>query len=171
MLKHAQSALEYLMIIAITLGIIVPTTYLFFRYSAQSTSEIVDSQVNQIGRSIMDTAESVYYSGESSKIVLEANIPKEVEADIPNGVYGVSILSNRELVFDITSSIGQGQSVFFSSPSITLTSIPAVSGGCPNIGGIVTCDLSSIADGGLKKIRITSIDDGSGGTEILIEKI
>lgn len=158
----AQTAIEYLMIIALTLGIIVPIAYLFFSYSSESNAQIIDAQITQIGRGIVDTAQSVYFFGEGSKIILEINMPKNV-----NDVY---ILSNRELVFDIISEIGatgKTEAVFYSSATIPLTSIP--SGTCPLVGGIVKCDLSSIAGSGLKKIRIQAIDDGSG-TKVLIEK-
>ena len=148
----AQSALEYLMIIALTLGIIVPTAYLFFRYSSESNVQIVDAQIIQIGRSIIDTAQSVYFSGEGSKIVLEVNMPKNVD--------DVYILASRELVFKIISEIsgtGETESVFFSSVNIPLTE--------------GTGDLTDIAGSGLKRIRISARDDGSGGTEILIEEV
>ena len=75
MIKKAQSAVEYLVLIGLTLGIILPTTYLFFRYSSQSNEQIIDSQLNQVGNSIMDTAEIVYYSGKDSKIILELKVP------------------------------------------------------------------------------------------------
>src|SRR3989338_411690 len=114
MSMRAQSAFEYLMIIALTLGIIVPTTYLFFRYSAESNIKIIDSQINQIGRSMIDTAENVYFSGEGAKIVLEVNMPKEVE--------DINIIARRELVFKIISQIGATESVFFSSSSVPIIS-------------------------------------------------
>ena len=156
----AQTAIEYLMIIALTLGLIVPTAYLFFRFSSESNVQIVDAQITQIGRSIIDTAQSVYFSGEGSKIVLEVTMPKNV-----GDVY---ILANRELVFKIISEIsetGETEAVFFSSTSINITS----SDSSPDCVNNVKCDLPSIAGSGLKKIRIQAIDDGSGGTEVLIE--
>ena len=160
LLRNAQSALEYLMIIGITLGIIVPTTYFFFRYSSESTVQIVDAQITQIGRIITNTAESVYYSGESSKIILEVNMPESVT--------NVQILSNRELVFSISSEFVDTEAIFFTSTSIPITSIP---GGCPVVVGIVTCDIPELAGFGLKRIRIQAIDDGSGGIEVLIENV
>ena len=158
MTTKAQSAMEYLMIVALTLGIIVPTTYLFFRYSSESTIEIIDAQINQVGRSIMDTAESVYFSGEGSRIVLELSMPKNV-ADI-------NIVANRELVFDITSEIGETEAVFFSSSGISITS-DDTSDDCVNNGN---CKLADITGPGLEKIKIESVDDGSGGTEVIISK-
>jgi len=146
--KVAQSAIEYLMIIALTLGIIVPTAYLFFRYSSESNVQIVDSQIIQIGRSIIDTAQSVYFSGEGSKIILEVNMPKNVD--------DIYILANRELVFETTSEFGQNEAVFFSNVNILITE---------GVG-----DLSSIAGSGLKKIRIRAIDD-NGVAKVLIENV
>jgi len=135
--SRSQSALEYLMIIALTLGIIIPTTYLFFRYSTESNTKILDSQINQIGRSMIDTAENVYFSGESSKIVLELNMPESV-----NSIY---IIDNRELVFNTTTELGENEAVFFSSVNIT-------SSNCQGS----TCSLSEIASLGIKKIKFQS---------------
>mgnify|MGYP001250252327 CR=1 FL=1 len=140
MIAKAQSAVEYLMIIALTLGIIVPTSYLFFRYSSESNVQIVDVQISQIGRNIMDTAETVYFSGESSKIVLEINMPENV--------VDVYILANRELVFEVSTEIGETDVVFFSD-------VPIAEDG----------DLSDIAGFGSKKVKIQS-----DGNQALIGK-
>ena len=143
----AQSAIEYLMIIAIALGIIVPTTYLFFRYTSESNVEVVYSQINQIGRQIMDTAETVYFSGKGSKIILEVNMPK--------GINDIYVLADRELVFKIFSEIGDNELVFFPPANIPITE--------------GTGDLTDIASSGLKKIKIEAVD-GVGGTEVSISK-
>lgn len=147
MTSKAQSALEYLMIVALTMGIIIPAAYFFFQYSSESSTQIVDAQINQIGRNVIDTAETVYFSGEGSKMVLEMNMPKNLE--------DVYILAKRELVFKITSDVGVTEAVFFSS-----VSIPIAEDG----------ELSDIAGSGLKKIKIQSVADGKGGTEIRIGK-
>lgn len=141
-MPKAQSAFEYLLVIALVMGLIVPITYLFFNYTSGSNIEIVDAQVNQIGRSIIDTAESVYYSGEGSKIVLEISMPENVE--------DVYILSNRELVFEMSTKIGETEVVFFSS-----VDIPIAEDG----------DLTEIAGFGIKKVKIES-----KGTQVLIGK-
>ena len=144
----AQSAIEYLMIIALTLGIIVPTSYLFFRYSSESNVKIIDSQIIQIGRNIIDTAETIYFSGESSKIVVQINMPKNVD--------DIYIIDNRELVFNITTNIGESETVFFSTVNITSSTCQ---------GQI--CTLSDISGFGLKKIKFESINNGK---QVLISK-
>lgn len=145
---RAQSALEYLMIIALALGMIVPTTYLFFRYSTESNTMILDSQISQIGRSMIDTAENVYFSGQNSKIVLQINMPKSVN--------DIIIIDNRELVFKVTTEFGDSDAVFFSSVSIA----------SPSCGGS-TCSLAEIAGSGLKKIKF---EYSASANKVIISK-
>ena len=152
--KNAQSALEYLMIIGLTFGIIIPTVYLFYSYSRESNIQLVDSQINSIGSNIVNTAESVYYSGEHSKTIMEFNMPENVNH--------ISIISERELVFDVTTEFGNTDIVFFSDVNITADRT------IPIYCAIGVCDLSHIASQGYQKIRIESI---SGGAEVLIEKV
>ena len=142
MLKNAQSALEYLMIIALTFAIIVPTVYLFFTYARESNIKIIDSQIDRIGRNIVNTAESIYYSGEHSKTILEFNMPDNIE--------DVNILSNRELVFTIVTEFGNTDIVFFSDVNL-------ISDSCTGD----KCSLSSIASKGFQKIKIESVTDGT----------
>ena len=147
MIAKAQSALEYLLIIALVLGLIIPITYLFFRYGSQSNEQIVDSQINQIGNTIVDTAKIVYYSGEGAKIIVELKIPENIDS--------VDILEDRELVFTRSSEIGENQMVFFSSVGIPIKSDAA--------------SLLYLASSGLKKVRIRAVDPGTG-LEVRIEK-
>ena len=100
-----QSSLEYLLIVGITFAIIIPTTYLFYNYSKESSQEISDSQITKIGRDIVDTAELIFYSGQGSKTTLQLNIPKNVEKAL--------IIDGKELVFNVTTSFGISEIVFF----------------------------------------------------------
>lgn len=147
MAKKSQSALEYLLIIALTLGLIIPTSYLFFKFSTKSNDEIIDAQVTQIGNALVETAETVFFSGEGSKIVLDVNIPKNV--------IDVKILSSRELVFKMLSEAGERELVFFSAENVPIISDDA-SPECDSQGD---CGLSSLADEGLKKIKVEAILD------------
>src|SRR3989338_4687878 len=129
--KNAQSALEYLMIIGLTFGIIIPTIYLFYSYTRESNIQIVDSQINSIGRNIVNMAESIYYSGEHSKTIMEFNMPENVNR--------ILIISERELFFDVTTEFGNTDIVFFSDVNITADLIYCVN---------EVCDLSHIASQG-----------------------
>ena len=133
----AQSSLEYLLIVALTFAIIVPTTYLFYNYSRESSQEITDAQITKLGRSIVDSAESIFYSGQGSKTALELNIP--------DSVYSALIIDGRELVFNVTTTFGVSEIVFFSSVNITTLS--------QNCNANV-CRIPELGNSGLKKVKI-----------------
>ena|SRR3989344_9348667 len=133
-----QSSLEYLLVVALTFAIIVPTTYLFYNYSRESSQEISDAQITRIGRSIVDAAETIYYSGKGSKTVLEINIPGNVES--------VVIIDKRELVFNISTGFGTSEIVFFSAANIT---------GANCTGN--SCSIPQLAVPGLAKVKMEAI--------------
>lgn len=145
-LPKGQSSLEYLLVVAITLAIIVPTTYLFYNYSRESSQELADAQITKLGRSIVDAAETIFYTGEGSKTVLELNVPDNIDSAV--------IIDGRELVFNITTSFGISEIVFFSSVNIT-----SIASSCSaNI-----CAISGLASSGLKKVKIEA---GKGSVSI-----
>ena len=106
----SQSSLEYLLVVAISLAIFVPTTYLFFNYSKDSSQDLSDAQLTEIGRTIIDTAESIYYTGEGSKTVLELSLPDNVRSAV--------IIDSKELVFNISSNFGISELVFISNSAL-----------------------------------------------------
>ncbi len=148
--RSGQSSLEYLLIVALTFAIIVPTTYLFYNYSKESTQEIIDAQIAQIGRSIIDASETIFYSGQGSKTVLELNIPDNIESAL--------IIDGRELVFNLTTSFGTSEIVFFSSVNLTTTS--------SNCNANI-CRLPELSSSGPKKVKIEAISKDS----VMIETI
>ena len=135
--SNGQSSLEYLLVVALTFAIIVPATYLFYNYSKESNEQIIDSQITSIGRSIVDTAESISNSGKGSKTVLELNIPDKID--------NAKIIDGRELVFSVRTGFGVSETVFFSS--VTLTTASCSSG---------VCQLPELSSQGLKKIKLTA---------------
>ena len=142
--SKGQSSFEYLLVVAITLGIIVPAIYLFYFSSKDSSFLIQDSQVTKIGKTIVDSAELIFYSGKGSKTTLVLNMPDNV-----NKAY---IIDGRELVFSMTSNFGISDIVSFSNVNLTTTSL--------NCNQNV-CQLPSLAKSGLKTIRIEAIDESS----------
>lgn len=140
----SQSSLEYLLIVALTFAVMIPTTFLFYSYSKESSEEIVDAQLTKIGKSIIDSAESIFYSGYSSKTVLELNIPDKI--------LSAQIIDGRELVFNMSTGFGISEIVFFTSVNLT-----TVSSNCnANI-----CNLPGLPGKGLKKVKIESISQDS----------
>ena len=145
-----QSSLEYLLVVAITFIIILPATYLFYGYSKESSYEITDAQITKIGRTIVDSAESIFYSGQDSKTVLELNIPDNVDS--------AQIIDGREIVFTVTTSFGVSEIVFFSSVNLTT----AGSGCNANV-----CNISGLSSSGLKKVKIEAISKDSVKIEVI----
>ena len=144
-----QSSLEYLLIVALTFAIIIPTTYLFYNYSRESTQEITDAQVTKLGRSIVDTAESIFYSGQGSKTVLELNMPDNVDS--------ASIIDGKELVFNTTTEFGTSEIVFFSSVNLT-----SASGCSANV-----CSIPQLASSGFKKVKLSALSKDSVTIEVI----
>lgn len=105
-MSNAQASFEYLAVLALTLIILIPSVYIFYNQSRMSKEEVADSQINSIGKQVIDNAKFVHYSGVGSKITLDV--------EIPSGVERIYVVRGRELVFDIDSSIGKTQIVFFS---------------------------------------------------------
>lgn len=149
-LAKGQSSLEYLLIVALTFAIIVPTTYLFYNYSKESSQEITDAQITNVGKGIVDAAESIFYSGQGSKATLELNIPSNIDSAL--------IIDGRELVFNITTNFGVSEVVFFSSVNIT-----TIGSNC--IANI--CSIPELASSGLKKVKIEMISKDSVQIEVI----
>ncbi|MBI2660208.1 hypothetical protein HYX07_03540 [Candidatus Woesearchaeota archaeon] len=146
----SQSSLEYLLVVALTFAIIVPTTYLFYNYSRESSQEISDAQVAKLGKSIVDTVETIFYSGQGSKTTLELNIPDNVD--------GAVIIDGRELVFNITTNFGTSEVVFFSPINMTTT------GSSCNAN---VCSMPELASSGLKRLKIEAISKDSVKLEVI----
>jgi uncharacterized protein (UPF0333 family) len=74
----AQAGFEYLMVIGFMTAIIVPIAY-FYIYSVDKTTEdVVQSTVDNIGRTFSDLAHDVYYSSGYAKRTLNLVVPEEV---------------------------------------------------------------------------------------------
>ena len=140
----AQVSFEYILIIALTFAIIVPTTYLFYNYSKESSQDITDGQITKLGRVIIDSSETIFYSGIGSKTTLDLNIP--------NSIRNVLIIDGRELVFNVTSSSGISEIVFFSSVNLTTDG--------SNCNKNV-CSIPGLPREGLKMVKIESVSKDS----------
>lgn len=140
----AQVSLEYILIVALTFAIIIPTTYLFYSYSKESAEEIADAQLTKLGRSIIDSSEAIFYSGVGAKTILSLNVPENV--------ISASIIDGRELVFNITTGVGISEIVFFSSVNMTTIGSNCVAN---------VCVLPDMPRQGAKEIKIDAINKDS----------
>jgi uncharacterized protein (UPF0333 family) len=105
--KEGQISVEYLVIIGFVTVITIPLIIIYHNFTQESSEEISSSQINQISKKIVDSAESVYYLGEPSQTTLRVNIPENVVL--------VNFSSAKELVFRIKTARGKETDIVQSS--------------------------------------------------------
>ena len=118
MMRKAQASMEYLLVAGLIVLVILPSIYIFYSYSHRSNEEIRQSQLNKIGRGIVDAAEKVYYLGGPSKTTLDATMPE--------GIKNMEIWCNQELVF----FLADGSEISFKSRVNITSEIPNYESRC-----------------------------------------
>ncbi len=109
MMKKAQVSMEYLIIVGFVAAITIPLILIFTTHSTEIEEHIISNQANYIASKIVDSAESVYYLGESSKVTFRVQIPRKINA--------VSI-GNNEVVFYVKKHNGIDEVVKYSNVPI-----------------------------------------------------
>ena len=108
--RNSQMSVEYMVIIGFITVITIPLIIIYYTFTQDSKDEISSAQINQIAKTISDSAESVYYFGEPSQTNLKIDMPDNVV---------LSNLSNNEIVFRIKTRNGQADIVQSSLVNIT----------------------------------------------------
>lgn len=132
---RAQISMEYLTVLSFTLVIILGAVYVFLDYTQDSGAEVVSAQINQLGTSLVEQAESLYGIGEDSWTVMDVRLPDEISE-----IYTVTYtdpgtgLPRSELVVSVSTPTGLSESVFFSD--INLTGGGAYADGKTSLGSI-----------------------------------
>jgi len=130
--SKAQVSVEYLFIIGMALAIIVPGSILFYKYSQDSNEKLVASQINRIGKNIINEVERMKAIGKYSWTTLEVNFPESTRNVSTN---------DYELIIFYQTDRGITESVFFSDV---------------NISGEYSRDISQDFHSGYMKIKIES---------------
>ncbi len=140
--QRGQSSMEYLLIVGIALGVLVPAVFFFATYSnAQETSGI-GAQIDEIGLAITTASSETYALGAGSR--------RQVEVSLPEGITRMSV-NGTELVIAYESSYGPSEAVFFSTVALNST--------------YVTGDIST-PHSGLARFRLVSL-----GPSVLITEV
>jgi hypothetical protein len=105
-MRLGQAAFEYLVIMGVAMFLIVPGAFLFYKYSMQSSDDMIRTNIHFIGNQVVDTVEKVYYIGESSW--------ESIKVELPDNVIWVYVLDNSELVIGYNTQAGISEAVFFS---------------------------------------------------------
>ena len=99
-----------MIIIGFITVITIPLILIYYTFMQDSKDEISSAQIDQIAKTISDSAESVYYFGEPSQTKLKIDMPDNVV---------LSNLSNNEIVFRIRTRTGEADIVQSSLVNIT----------------------------------------------------
>lgn len=103
--KLGQGSFEYISIVAVALLLIIPSTVLFLNYSQSTGDQVLSSQFNFIGNTLLSKAEEMYVIGTYSWTTVDVNLP--------NSFTNATIYDNQDLVLTYQSRRGPSQAVFF----------------------------------------------------------
>ena len=103
--KRGQGSFEYISIVAVALLLIIPSTVLFLNYSQSTGDEVLNSQFNFIGNTLLSKSEEMFVLGRDSW--------SSVEVNLPNSFQNATIVNSEDLVFTYQSRRGESQAVFF----------------------------------------------------------
>lgn len=107
---RGQVSVEYLVIVGIAIGLLIPAVMFFYSYNKSSESSSIASQVNEIGLQAISTAKATYALGRNARQTIEFVMPSDV-----TGVYA----DGQELVIVYETSAGRSEAVFFSDVNLT----------------------------------------------------
>ena len=79
MLKKCQVSMEYMVLVAFVLVLIVPIIFISYSNASSIKQQIAENQANKVAKKIIDSAESVYYLGKPSKTTIKVYMPDKIE--------------------------------------------------------------------------------------------
>lgn len=139
---RGQSSIEYLMIVGIALGLLVPAVFFFVSYSNSQRATGISSQINDVGIAVVTAAAESYALGTGTRRQVEVSMPAEVTRIWVNG---------SELTIRYDTPHGPSDAVFFAAIPLNASSID----------GNVT-----VPHAGIAKLRLVSL-----GPSVLISEV
>lgn len=94
--------MEYLIIVGFVTVITIPLIYIFNTHSSEVNEQVIANQADFIAEKIVESSESVFYLGESSKVTFRVQMPQKVTS---------VLIENNEIVFFINRISGTDQVV------------------------------------------------------------
>ncbi len=133
--KRAQVSTEYLIVIGFVSFLVLAVLGVAFFYTSITNDQIKVSQVSNLANKIISSAESVFYSGEPSKLTLTGYLPV--------GVRSFEIMSDQ-IVASISTSSGVTKISF--SSNVPLSGNVSINEGVKRISVIAQQDEVSISE-------------------------
>jgi hypothetical protein len=103
---RGQVSIEYMIILGLTLAAIIPAVFFIYNYVQSSNEDVIKTQINNIGKNIVDQAAEVYALGAGNRATVRMNVPEEVK--------NITLSEGKELAVRYAAKSGLGESVFFS---------------------------------------------------------
>jgi uncharacterized protein (UPF0333 family) len=104
--KRGQVSVEYLIVIGFVTLIVGVLLTISVMYRSQVNYQIRLNQVDEVARSVVDSAESVYYLGEPSRTTLKIYMPEGVDS---------IIINDNELFFKVRVQSGALTDIAYST--------------------------------------------------------
>ena len=104
-MKRGQISVEYLIVVGFIVFIVVGLLGVAFIYASNIRDELKNSQLNNFAEKLLNSAESVYYSGDPSKVTITAYLPEAVKSVVLDS-------GENSLVFTFESSAGESVIAF-----------------------------------------------------------
>lgn len=105
--RKAQLSLEYIIIFAFIMMIIIPTAYLLRNYIGVASDTITMSQIERVSRVLIDNAREMYYASSPAKVVITIDMPDQIEAMwIMDRKHNLSATQEYVLAYRITTFSG-----------------------------------------------------------------
>jgi uncharacterized protein (UPF0333 family) len=76
---RAQVSMEYILITAFSLLVVMPLIVLFFQYSQTYNDDITANQANKIMDELLNAAQTIHYLGEPSQKTLSLYFPNNID--------------------------------------------------------------------------------------------
>jgi uncharacterized protein (UPF0333 family) len=109
---RGQSSVEYLLIVGIALGVLIPAVFFFASYSGSQEATGVGAQIDEIGLAVTTAASEAYALGAGSR--------RQVEVSLPEGITRIWV-NGTELAIAYESAYGPSEAVFFSAVALNST--------------------------------------------------
>ncbi|MEM4268124.1 MAG: hypothetical protein QXK37_04825 [Candidatus Woesearchaeota archaeon] len=113
----AQISMEFLLVFTFSLLLLLPAFYLMSNYIQDTSSSAVAYQVSQIGKIMVETAQTVHAHGKDARLV--------VEVEMPDYISGIKIINNNLVQIDYLFAGQENMYLSLSSVNITGEFVPA----------------------------------------------
>lgn len=122
MFKRGQISIEYLVVVGFVVFLVISILGFAFFYSSNIRDRIRVNQATGFANKLISASESVYYSGEPSKITIRTYLP--------SGVKNIDVLDDSLIIGIITNS---GLTTMAFSSNVPINGSISVAEGVKNI--------------------------------------